>query len=496
MSIFSNKAGDAKAYGNNGTQESKELSANNSSDNSDDTEDATKYELGKKLDEESGEEEHGPAADSSAQEVRDSSEVQEEVSENTDIPRDDETANDVDICGSELKPTPLPSFGGLANVDVCAEEINPRLTESELIEDHKDLESHDVQNSPINQFPESLIETASHVDFDIGKGEMSDDENTEEPESYGQIDKSEQEVSEITDTFIEDTESTERVHLEESTERTNDLDITENSITSEAGQGTEEHIEEKDEILDNEDQELTLEYSRTNDVEDEPAGETTGMKDTYIEYNNETYDSKSEIIDVLDEVVMSSEHEAGNNTDEHSTSKIMEEEELLESHTHAPDSQLSDTDDVTGNEILNTDVIDTSEKDPITENVNEASDLDSDCCDAEEMDRDDVNKDEEDQTKSTTFDDLPSMHEQDMKTGDVTNDSELKDVLASETEREAEVITDESHIEAQNEQTEHLETGKDEEDHFEDHKNKNHASNDENPKSSEEQVGFILIFLV
>lgn len=490
MSIFSNKAGDAKAYGNNGTQESKELSANNSSGNSDDTEDAKKYELDKKLDEESGEEEHGPAADSSAQEVRDSSEVQEEVSENTDMPRDDETANEVDICGSELEPTPLPSFGGLANVDVCAEEINPRLTESELIEDHKDLESLDVQNSPINQFPESIIETASHVDFDIGKREMSDDENTEEPESYGQIDKSEQEVSEITDTFIEDTESTERVHLEESTERTNDLDITENSITSEAGQGTEEHIEEKDEILDNEDQELTQEYSSTNDVEDEPAGETTGMKDTYIEYNDETYDSKSEIIDVLDEVVMSSEHEAGNNLDEHSTSVlIMEEEELLESHTHAPDSQLSDTDDVTGNEILNTDVIDTSEKDPITENVNEASDLDSDCCDAEEMDQDDVGKEEEDQTKNKTFDDLPSMHEQDMKTGDVTN--ELKEVLASETEREAEVITDESHIEEQSEQTEHLETDEDEEDHFEDHKNKNHASNDET-----EQVGFILIFLV
>ncbi|XP_057207931.1 sperm surface protein Sp17 isoform X3 [Triplophysa rosa] len=498
------KAGDTKTFGNNGTQEPKELNACNSSDNSDDTEDKKKYELDKKQDEESGEAEHGPAADIShvgganvdicAQEVRDSSEVQdqEEVSENTDIPRDNDTADDIDICRSELDPTPLTSFGGLANVDVCAE----------LTEDNRDMEdpeSHDVQDSPINQFPESFIETPSHVDYDIVKqtDEMSDDENTEEPESYGHIEKSEQEVSEITDTFLEDEETTEKVYLEESTERTNDLDITENSITSAtaAGQGTEE----KDETQNSEDQEIAQEYISTNDIlEDESAGETTGMKDTYIGFSDETYDSKSEIIDVLDEVVMSSEHEAGNNTDEHSTSKTMdalEEEELLESLTHAPepDSQHSDTEDVPGNEILNTVVMDTSEKDPITETVNEASNLDIDGCDAEEMDQDDVGNEEEDQTKSMTFDDLSSKREQ-WENDDGSNDSELKEVLACETARKAEVISDECHIEAQelSEPTKHLKTDEDQGDQFEDQGDENHAANlesenQENPESSEEK---------
>ncbi|XP_056613582.1 sperm surface protein Sp17 isoform X3 [Triplophysa dalaica] len=505
----SNKAGDdTKTFGNNGTREAKELNAYNSSDYSDDTEDKKKYELDKKQDEESGEAKHGPAADIShveganvdicAQEVRDSSEVQdqEEVSENTDVPRDNnDTADDIDICRSELDPTPLTSFGGLANVDVCAEEMNPPLTKSERTEDNRDMEdpeSHGVQDSPINQFPESLIETSSHVDYDIDKqkDEMSDDENTEEPESDGHFEKSEQEASEITDTFLEDEdeETTEKVYLEESTERTNDLDITENSITSttEAGQGTEE----KDETPNSEDQEIAQEYSTTNDIiEDEPAGETTGMNDTYIGFSDETYDSKSEIIDVLDEVIMSSENEAGNNTDEHSTSKTMdalEEEELLETLTHAPepDSKHSDTEDVMGNEILNTDVMDTSEKDPITESVNEASDLDSEGRDAEEMDQDDEGNEEEDQTKSMTFDDLSSKHEQ-WENDDGSNDSELKEVLLSETERKAEVI-DECHIEAQ-EQTDHSKTDENEGDQFEDQEDKNHTSNLENPESSEEK---------
>ncbi|KAA0701967.1 Sperm surface protein [Triplophysa tibetana] len=506
----SNKDGnDTKTFGNNGNQEAKDLNACNSSDNLNDTEDNKKYELDKKQDEESGEAKHGPAVDIShvgganvdicAQEVRDSSEVQdqEEVSENADMPRENDTADYIDICRSELDPTPLTSFGGLANVDVCAEEMNPPLTKSELTEDNRDMEdpeSHDVQDSPINQFPESFIETSSHVDYDIVKqNEMSDDENTEGPESYGHIEKSEQEVSVITDTFLEDEdkETTEKVYLEESTERTDNLDITENSITSttEAGQGTKE----RDETQNSEDLEIAQEYSSTNDIiEDEPSGETTGMKDTYIGFSDETYDSKSEIIDVLDEVIMSSENKAGNNTDEHSTSKTMdtlEEEELLESLTHAPepDSKHSDTEDVTGNEILNTDVMDTSEKDPITETVNEASDLDSEGRDAEEMDQDDEDNEEEDQTKSMTFDDLSSKHEQ-WENDDGSNDSELKEVLLSETERKAEVI-DECHIEAQelSEQTDHSKTDENQGDQFEDQEDKNYTSNLENPESSEEK---------
>lgn len=500
MSIFSSSAGEIKTFGNNGTQQSKEL---NASDNLDEIEVKKKFEL----DEESGEAEHGPTAEISyvrrtdvdirAEEVSDPSEFPEQVSENTDILRGNKTENNTDICRSELDPTPLPSFGGLANVDVCAEEINPPLTDSEYTEDNIGPESQDVQN-----LPDSFIESPSLIDHDIGKqaDEMSDDENTEEAESYDHIKESEQEVSEIT--FLDDTglekESTEKVYLEESTEENNALDMTETRITNTTEAGTGELIEEREELLDSEDQEVN-ENSSTNDiVDDEPAAETTEINDTYIVYSDETYDSKSEIIDVLDEVVMGGEHEARDNTDEHSSSKIidaLEEEELLEiqSHTQEPDYQLSDTEvteDVMGKEVLNTDVMDTSEKDPITETINEASDLDSY---SEEMDQDDVGKVEEDQTKSTTFDDLSSMREQDVvTTDDVTDDSEVKeDVLASETEKEAE-ITDEHHVEAR-EQSEHLETDEDQGDQFGDQEDEKHASNldsenQEKPEISEAKV--------
>ncbi|XP_073671676.1 neurogranin (protein kinase C substrate, RC3) b [Paramisgurnus dabryanus] len=519
-----NKTGDSGTFGNNGSQHSigKDLNANNSG-NSVDTAVKKKCEFDKNLDEESGEAEHGRAAelsyvgraDVNAQELKNPSEVPEIQSEHTEVQKDKEAAQqsvDIDICRSELEPTPLPSFGGLANVDVCAQEINPPLSARfESTENNRDLESpllpdgehsklQDVQNLPNNQVKESFIETHSHIDQDIGKqaDQMSEDENTDEPEFYGHIEDSEQDVPLLEDTGLEE-KITEKVYLEESTETTHVLkkDITQTSRTD-AEQETEEHNEEKDELLLNED----YETSTTEFVEDDPAVETTRIKDTYINYGDETYDSKSEVIDVLDEVVMGTdhqsftytgEHEDENSIDEQSTSKIMVDEDLLESQIDAPepDSQMIDydseaevTQDVTGNEILN---ISAMEKDPTTETLNEGSDLDSDGCDAEEMDDDDdISRKEKDQTKSMMFNKLSSVHEQDNMKSD---DLELKeDVLPSESEV-AQYMTlpegTESEAEVMNEHpTENSETNEDQEDQSE----LQWDESRENPQSSEQKL--------
>ncbi|XP_055052409.2 neurogranin (protein kinase C substrate, RC3) b isoform X1 [Misgurnus anguillicaudatus] len=428
-----NKTGDSGTFGKIGSQQSiaKDLNANNSG-NSVDTAVKKKCEFDKNLDEESGEAEHGRAAEFSyvgqadvdAQELKNPSEVPEV---HTEVQKDNEAAQesvDIDICRSELEPTPLPSFGGLANVDVCAQEINPPLSarfeshennrdlESPLLPDSEHLKSQNVQNSPNNQV--SFIETHSHIDQDIGKqaDELCEDENTEEPEFYGHVEDSEQDFSLLEDPGLEE-KITEKVYMEESTETTDVLkkDIAETSRTSkvDAEQETEEHNEDKDELLLSEDYETSHEYSSTTEfIKDEPAVETIGIKDTYINYADETYDSKSEVVDVLDEVVMGTdhqsstytgEHEDENSIDEQSASKIrdaMVDEDLLESQT---DSQMIDYDsdaevtrDVTSNEILN---IDAMEKDPTTETLNDGSDLDSDGCDAEEMEPEETEREAE-----------------------------------------------------------------------------------------------------
>uniref|UniRef100_A0A8C2B069 RIIa domain-containing protein n=1 Tax=Cyprinus carpio TaxID=7962 RepID=A0A8C2B069_CYPCA len=73
---------------------------------------------------------------------------------------------DIDICRSELEPTPLPSFGGLANVDVCAEEINHL---SELTEYNRDMESPKLKEGEFETHNESFVETPSHIEEDVDK---------------------------------------------------------------------------------------------------------------------------------------------------------------------------------------------------------------------------------------------------------------------------------------------------------------------------------------
>ncbi|XP_077064625.1 neurogranin (protein kinase C substrate, RC3) b isoform X1 [Siphateles boraxobius] len=499
-----NNTGRSETFGNNETQRSalKDLNTNNSED----TEVKQKYELEKKLDEESSEREDRPAADIPyvgtadvdicAQELKDPSGILEQTSE---VMKDEEIAKEavgVDICGSELEPTPLPAFGGLANVDVCAEEISHP---SESTETNRDL------GSP-NPFPpngeqsesqdESFVETPSHIEQDAGKppNEMSDDDDDDD----GHIEDAEQGVSEMVDTLLEVTDSkkksTEQVYVEDSAKSTIEKDFTESAV--EAGQESEENIEENVDLPDNEDQEeANHEYSSTNDFVEDVADSTSDinskslmeMKDAYIDYGDETNESKSEVIDVLDEADhqvsnYTGEHEAENSTDEQSTSKYIDaiEEDLLE--TQKPVSQLNNsesevTKDMISNEILNTDVMEASEKDLNTENVNEGSDLDSDGCDAEEMDPDILNIPQQNMVKTEEEED------------DGTHDTEPKQAEEAEPrplERETEVIGEEHPTELQ----EQTENDADQEDQLEEQRDKSQEStleseNQENPNSSE-----------
>ncbi|XP_051719809.1 sperm surface protein Sp17 isoform X1 [Ctenopharyngodon idella] len=505
-----NYAGRSETFGNNETQHSalKDLNTNN---NSEDTE---KYDLEKKLDEESSEREHAPAADIPyvgtadvdicAQELKDPSGVPKQTSE---VLKDQEVAKeatDIDICRSELEPTPLPSFGGLANVDVCAEEINHP---SESTENNRDLESPKLlppNEEQSESHDESFVETSSHIEQDAGKpaDEMSDDDDDDDD---GNTEDAEQGVSEMVDTLLEDTDqeekNTEQVYVEDSAESTFEKDVTESAV--ETGQESEEHIEENNDLPDIEDQEETNhEYSSTNDFVEDVADSTSDinskslmeMKDAHIDYSDETYDSKSEVIDVLDEVdhqclTHTDEHEAENSTDEQSTSKNMDaimEEDLLE--TPKPVSQLiisenEVTEDMISNDILNTDVTEASEQDLNTENVNEGSDLDSD---AEEMDPDISNMPQQNMVKTEDEED------------DGTHDTEPKEAEEAEPrplERETEVISEEHPTESQ----EQTENDADQEDQLEEQRDKSQESileseNQENPDSSEPKVRFFLLF--
>ncbi|XP_051962915.1 uncharacterized protein LOC127629740 isoform X2 [Xyrauchen texanus] len=492
-----NKAGNSETVGNNGTQRStlKDHSANFS----------TKVEQNDELDEEFGETPADIAYMGTADVdvcAQDPGKVPEPTLENKELPRDDGAAKeskDIDICRSELEPTPVPSFGGLANVDVCAEEVNP---------------SKDSQD----QLTMSFVETPSNIEQYIDK----------QPNkmSKGHSEDAEQGVSEITDNLLENSgpeeKSTDQFYLEESAKSTVALekDITETDNTSRVEEGLEigEHLKETAET--------------TTSATDINSRSLIEMKDACIDKSDETTDSKSEVIDVLDEVIMSADHQCSAHTDEHksdqqSTSKIMDamvEEELLEAQTDAlePDSQLNDndsdskvTEDMTGNEILNTDVMDTSENDLNTGNVKEGSDLDSD---VEEMDQDEMGqeeKDEADQTKGNSqdersFDYVSNMHQQDtVKTEDVAddeiNDAELKEgfvpsetkeavvfrPLSEGTERKTEVITDEDLTES-HELTENTETDADQEDHLEEQRDKSQeltiqSENPKNPESSKQK---------
>lgn len=504
MSIFRNNTGRSETFGNNETQRSalKDLNTNNSED----TEVKQKYELEKKLDEESSEREHRPPADIPyvgtadvdicAQELKEPSGIPEQTSE---VLKDEEVvkeAVDIDICRSELEPTPLPAFGGLANVDVCAEEISHP---SESTETNRDPNPSSPNGEQSESQDESFVETSSHFEQDVGKppNEMSDDNDDDDDD--GHIEDAEQEVAEMVDTLLEDTDSekksTEQVYVEDSAKSTIEKDVTESA--AEAGQESEEHIEENDDS-DNEDQEETNhEYSSANDFVDDSTSDINSkslmeMKDAYIDYGDETNDSKSEVIDVLDEADHqvpnhTGEHEAENSTDEQSTSKYIDaiEEDLLE--TPKPVSQPNNsesevTEDMISNEILNTDVMEASEKDLNTENVNEGSDLDSDGCDAEEMDPDISNIPQQNMVKTEDEED------------DGTHDTEPKkaeEAEASPLERETEVIGEEHPTELQ----EQTENDPDQEDQLEEQRDKSQEStleseNQENPDSSGPKVSF------
>ncbi|KTG09630.1 hypothetical protein cypCar_00002226 [Cyprinus carpio] len=491
-----NDAGHFEPLGNNETLSSplKDLNTNNSEE----TEVKQKYEFDKKFDEESAKREHGPAADIPyvgtadvdicAQELKDPSGIPEQTSE---VLKDEEVAKeavDIDICRSELEPTPLPSFGGLANVDVCAEEIN-RLSES--TEKKRDLESPQLNEEPFESQDESFVETTSHIEQDVGKqaNAMSD---------YDAED-AEQGVLEMADNLLQDTDpeenSTEQIYVEESAEST-----TENTV--EAEQESEEHIEEKDDLPENENQEETNhEYNSTNDFLEDAANSTPDinsrslmeMKDTYIDYSDEMYDSKSEVIDVLDEVhhqcyTHTGEHETENSTDQHdNTSKIIDEmkEETPKLVSQMNDGETEDTEDMISNEILNTDGMDASEKDLNLVNVDEGSDLDSDGCDAEEMDLDILNTPDQNMVKAED------------EENDLTYDTESKeDILPSEAEEadprplegETEVIGEEQPTESQ-EKTENTENNRDQEDQLEEQWKKSQEStleseNREDPDSN------------
>nr|NP_001073148.1 sperm surface protein Sp17 [Danio rerio]AAI24436.1 Zgc:153721 [Danio rerio]AAI64559.1 Zgc:153721 protein [Danio rerio] len=391
-----NAESSSETLGNNETQLSalKDLDTDNSV--------GSEVNLDKKFDEESGEKERGHAEDILPAETADGDKCAEELKDTNEIPGEtSEVAKeevDVDICRSELEPTPLPSFGGHANVDVCAEEIN---LQSESSKSKEEL----VSPKPLflnKDQSESQDEIHSHTEQDASKqanemsdhGDDDDDDDDDEDDEHDDNDAEdpEEEVSEIADNLLEDIDpeekSTEQVYAEESTESTIEKYITE----SVAGQESEDAI--------NEDQEETnYEYTSTNDfVED--AGDSTSdinsrslmeMKDTHVDYSDEIHDSKSEVVDVLDKVhhqcdTRTGEEEAENSSDEENTSKILDalnEEDFLE--TPKPVSQMNDSEAEASNEILNADAF---EKDLNTENVNEGSDLDSDGFEAEEMDLD------------------------------------------------------------------------------------------------------------
>ncbi|XP_043115810.1 sperm surface protein Sp17 [Puntigrus tetrazona] len=473
-----NNAGRSETVGDNETLSSplNDSGANNSED----TEVKQNYELEKKLDEESGETEHGPDVDIPnvetadvdicAPELKDPSGIPEQASE---VEKDDEIAKevvDIDICRSELEPTPLPSFGGLANVDVCAEEIT---YPSEPTENNRDLESPKLNEGEFETRDESFVETPSYIEQDVVKqaSEMSDDGD------YDDTEDAEEGVSEMADNLLEDTnpeeKSTEQISVEESTES-----ATKNAV--EVEHESEEHTEEKDGLPDHENQEETNhDYSSTKDAADSTSDNSRAlmeMKDTDIDYD-ETYDSKSEVIDVLDEVLHhcsthTDEHTAENSTDEQNTSKIM-------------DATVNDSETEVTEDMISNDVLDASEKDLNTENVNEGSDLDSD---AEEMDLDISNMPQKNLVK-TKDEEI-----------DLTHDTEPEeDILPSEAEEahprplegETEVISEEHPTEAQ-EQTENTENEANQEDHVEEQKDESQEStlesdNQENPDSSEQK---------
>ncbi|KAL0174399.1 hypothetical protein M9458_030367, partial [Cirrhinus mrigala] len=515
MSIFRNNAGRSETLGNNETPSSplKDLNTNN-------MEVKQTYELDKKLDEESGESEYEPAADVGTadvdQELKDPSGIPEQTSE---VLKDDELAKeavDIDICRSELEPTPLPSFGGLANVDVCAEEINHPSESTE----NRDLESPKLNEEQFESQDESFVETSSHIEQDVGKqaNEMSDGDDDDD-----HAEEAEQAVLEMANNFLEDTDperSFEQIFAEESAESTTEKDVTDNAVkaeqqseehteesttdkdltenTVEAEQELKEHIKENDDLPDHENQEeINHECSSTNDIVEDAADSSSyinsrslmEMKDTCIDYSDETYDSKSEVIDVLDEVhhqcsTHTDDHEAENSTDEQNTSKITDEmkEETPKLVSQLNNSETEVTEDMISNEIINTDIMDASEKDLNTENVNEGSDLDSDACDAEEMDLDILN--------------MPQQNT--VKTEDEEDDTEPKeDIFTSEAEEadprplegETEVISEEHPTELQ-EQTEITENEGDQEDQLEEQRDESQESifeseNQENPDSGE-----------
>ncbi|XP_073674129.1 neurogranin (protein kinase C substrate, RC3) b isoform X2 [Garra rufa] len=490
-----NNAGRSETLENNETLSSplKDLNANN-------TEVKQEYELDKKLDEESGEREHEPAVDTPnvgtadvdicAQELKDPSGIPEQTSE---VLKDDEVAKaavDIDICRSELEPTPLSSFDGLANVDVCAEEINHPSASTE----NKDMESPKLNEEQFESQDESFVETPSHIEQDVGKqaNEMSDDDYDDHTED------AEQGVLEMADHFLEDTDPVEEEQeSEEPTEEsTTEKEVTENAV--EAEQESEEHIEENNDLPDHENQDETNhEYSSTNDFVEDAADSTSDinsrslmeMKDAYINYSDEMYDSKSEVIDVLDEVhhqcsTHTGEHEAENSTDEQNTSKITDEmkEETPKLVSQLKDSETEVTVDMISNEILNSDVMDASEKDLNTENVNEGSDLDSDGSDAEEMDLDILNMPQQNMVKTED-------EEDDTEPNENILPSEAEEVDPRPLEGETEVIGEEHPTELQ-EQIENTENEADQEDQLEEQRDKSQESileseNQENPDSGE-----------
>lgn len=492
MSIFRiNAESSSETLGNNGSQLSafKDLDTNNSV--------GSEVKLDKKLDEESGERERGEDilhaetadGDKCAEELKDPNEIPEETSEVA------KEVVDIDICRSELEPTPLPSFGGLANVDVCAEEINLPSESSESkgeLGSPKPLFLNDDQS-------ESQDKIHSHTEQDASKqaNEMSDHDDDDDEHDDNDAEDPEEGVSEMAGTLLEDTDpeekSAEQIYAEESAESTIEKYITE-SVAE--GQESEDAI--------NEDQEETnYEYTSTNDVVKD-AGDSTSdinsrslmeMKNTYVDYSDEIHNSKSEVIDVLDEVhhqcdTRTGEDEADNSSDEENTSKIIDalnEEDFLE--TPKPVSQINGSEAEASNKILNSDAF---EKDLNTENVNEGSDLDSDGFEAEEMDLDISNMLQ------------PNMEKTEEEEDDGNHDAEPEEDVYSEAEQadpeplenETVVVSDE--LPELQEQTENTENDVDQEDQLEEQRDKSHemtleSENLENTDSSEEKVRDFLV---
>ncbi|XP_067306905.1 aspartic and glutamic acid-rich protein [Pseudorasbora parva] len=492
-----NNAGRSESFGNNETQRSALNYLN--TNKSENTEVKHKYELEKKLDEESIERERRPAedipyvgtadVDICAQELKDPSGIPEQTSE---VLKNEEV--------SKEEPTPLPSFGGLANVDVCAEEMRHP---SESTEDNRDMGSPNplaLNGEKPESQDESFVETPSHIEAFVGKppNEMSDDDDDDDDDGHA-----EEGASEMVGTIYEDTDSEEKstgqIYVEDSAKSTIEKDVIESA--AEAVHESEEHMEEKDNLPDNGDHEETNhEYSSMNDFVEDVADSTSDitskslmeMKDAYIDYGDETYDSKSEIIDVLDEVdhqcpTPLGEHDAENSTDEKSTSKYTDaiEEDLLETPKPVSQPNNSETDiteNMISNDILNTDVMDALENDLNTENVNEGSDLDSDGCDAEEMDPDVYNMPQQNMVKIED--------EEDDETRDIEpKEAEEADPIPLEIETED---IGKEHPTGSQEQTENTENDADQEEYLEEQEDKSQESildseNQENPDGNEQK---------